>query len=110
MSLRRCSVRIAAVCLVAAAAISGLAGSASADTDLDVEAGYGGIGHGGRPFPLLIEVTTDVLFVGELRISSQGAGLAIARPVEIPGGTTREFTVAWEGSPWGFDTAQRSNS
>ena len=67
--------------------------------------GYGGIGHGGRPFPLLIEVTTDVLFVGELRISSQGAGLAIARPVEIPGGTTREFTVVWEGSPWGFDGA-----
>ena len=65
--------------------------------------GYGGIGDGGRPFPLLIEVTTDVLFVGELRISSQDAGVAIARPVEIPGGTTREFTVVWEGSPWGFD-------
>ena len=66
--------------------------------------GYGGIGDGGRSFPLLIEVTTDVLFVGELRISSQDAGLAIARPVEIPGGTTREFTVVWEGSPWGFGT------
>ena len=99
------SSRLAAICLVIVAAVAGLPGSAAAETDLAVEVGYGGIGHSGRPFPLLIEVTTDVLFVGELRISSQDAGLAIARPVEIPGGTTREFTVVWEGSPWGFDGA-----
>ena len=105
VSLRRTSSRLAAICLVIVAAVAGLPGSAAAETDLAVEVGYGGIGHGGRSFPLLIEVTTDVLFVGELRISSQDTGLAIARPVEIPGGTTREFTVVWEGSPWGFDTA-----
>ena len=83
------------------AAIGGLPGSAAAETDLVVEAGYGRFGHGGRPFPLHIEVTADALFVGELRISSRDSGLAIAKPVEIPGGTTREFTVIWEGGPLG---------
>ena len=105
MSLRRWSLRLAAFCLVVATVVGGLAGSAAAQTDLVVEVGYGGMGRGGRPFPLLIEVTTDVLFVGELRISSRDTGLAIARPVEVPGGTTREFTVVWEGSPWGFGSA-----
>lgn len=65
-----------------------------------MEAGYRGYGQAGRPFPLRIAVTADVLFVGELQISSPDSGLAIARQVEIPAGTTREFTVVWEGSPW----------
>ena len=105
LSLRRWKPRFAAFCLVVVAAIGGLPGSAAADTDLAVEVGYGRFGHVGRPFPLLIEVTADALFVGELRISSRDSGLAIAKPVEIPGGTTREFTVIWEGSPWGLDSA-----
>ena len=105
LSLQRWKPRLAAFCLVMVAAIGGLPGSAAADTDLVVEAGYGGFVQGGRPFPLLIEVTTDVLFVGEMRISSRDSGLAIAKPVEIPGGTTREFTVIWEGSPWSLDSA-----
>ena len=105
VSVRRWSPRLAVFWLVVAAAIGGSAGSAGAETGLAVEAGYGGFVQGGRPFPLRIEVTTDVLFVGELRISSRDSGLAIAKPVEIPGGTTRQLTVIWEGGPWGFGSA-----
>ena len=105
VSIRRVGPRLATFCLVVLAALGGLPGSAAAETSLAVEAGYGGYGQAGRPFPLLIAVTADALFVGELQISSPGSGLAIARQLEIPGGTTREFTVVWEGSPWGDSTA-----
>jgi len=101
VSIRRVGTRLAAFCLVVLAAIGALPGNAAAETSLVVEAGYGGHGQPGRPFPLLIAVTTDVLFVGELQIGSPDSGLAIARQVEIPAGTTREFTVVWEGNPWG---------
>ncbi len=94
---------MAAFCAVVLVAIGGLTGSAAAETDLAVEAGYGGYGQPGRPFPLVIAVTADVLVVGELQISSPDSGLAIAKRVEIPGGTTREFTVVWESS--GGDSA-----
>ena len=104
MLIRRVGTRLATLCLVVLAAISALAGTAAAETSLVVEAGYGGYGQPGRPFPLLIAVTADVLFVGELQISSPDSGLAIARQVEIPAGTTREFTVVWDGSPWGDST------
>lgn len=101
VSIRRVGSRLATFCFVVLAAIGGLAGSVAAETNVAVAAGYGGYGQAGRPFPLLIAVTSDVLFVGELQIGSPDSGLAIARQVEIPGGTTREFTVVWEGSPWG---------
>ena len=101
---RRLSLRLAVFCSLVVAAVGGLPGIAAAETEVAVDAGYGGLGHVGRPFPLHIEVTTDVLFVGELRISSRGSGLAIARQVEIPGGTTREFTVVWAWNPWRVGT------
>ena len=104
MSIRRVGTRLAAFCVVVLVAIGGLPGSAAADTSLAVEAGYGGYGQAGRPLPLQIAVTSDVLFVGELQISSPDSGLAITRQVEIAGGTTREFTVVWEGNPWGGGT------
>ena len=105
MSIWRVGTRLATFCLVVLATIGALPGTAAAETSLVVEAGYGGYGQPGRPFPILIAVTADVLFVGELQISSPDSGLAIARQVEIPAGTTREFTVVWEGSQWGDSAA-----
>ena len=105
VSIRRVGPRLASFCLVVLATLGGLPGSAAAETSLAVEAGYGGYSQAGRPFPLLIAVTADVLFVGELLISSPDSGLAIVRQVEIPGGTTREFTVVWEGSARGDNAA-----
>ena len=94
-----------ALCGVALAVVWGLPGSAAAETVLAAEAGYGGYIEAGRPFPLLIEVSSDSLFVGELLISSRDTDLAVVKPVEVPGGTARRIAVLWESSPWGVGGA-----
>ena len=61
-----------------------------------------GIRSGDRPFPLIVKIASDVLFKGELLIKS--GRLVSSRSVEIPGGTTREFTIIVDaGLGWGWN-------
>ena len=76
-------------------------GEARGRTALRVQAGYGGFARIGRPFLLRIEVAADSLFTGSLQIISGRSEFAVTRPVEIPGGTTREFALVWEPDPYG---------
>ena len=68
---------------------------------LRVQAGYDGFARIGRPFLLRIEVAAEGLFAGSLQIAGDPSSLVVTKPVEIPGGATREFTVVWEPHPYG---------
>jgi hypothetical protein len=66
--------------------------AASADTTMAVESGYGGAFAPGWPVPVQVEVTADRLVRGRLEVEV-GAGVPVALPVEIPGGSQKRFLV-----------------
>ncbi|MDQ1428709.1 MAG: hypothetical protein QOK39_2185 [Acidimicrobiaceae bacterium] len=76
--------------LPAAASAAALA-SAPAPARLVVDAGDSGGFIPGRPLPVRVEVTTDVLVAGQLVVSTGSSRLA--RPVQIPGGSTQRFEL-----------------
>lgn len=79
---------------------SGVAGTTStvaqAATTLDVQVGYGGSFYPGRPVRVRITVTADRLVRGtlEVRMAQGPAQVVLSRPVEVPGGSDKQFVVA----------------
>ncbi len=92
-------VRLLSVLLVAASTL-GVASTAEAATGLVVSAGYDGYAQPGRAYPVTVEVSTDELFEGQLRITSGGGAYGTTRAVEFAGGTVNEITVVVEQSPF----------
>lgn len=58
---------------------------------LVIDAGDSGGFIPGRPLPVRVEVTTDVLVAGQLVVVAGSSRLA--RPVQIPGGSTQRFEL-----------------
>lgn len=92
---------VAVVALVVAGAGLGVVGTpaALAETDLDVEAGYGdGLYVPGRALPVRVRITADRLVSGELRVELRSLGgggqMPVDVPVEVPGGSTKDIVVA----------------
>jgi len=68
---------------------------AAAETKLTVEAGYNGAFIPGRPVPVRVVVTADRLVKGSLvlQISGFTDGTTTTLPVEVPGGSVKEFLI-----------------
>ncbi len=74
------------------------AGPAAAATSLKVVGAYDGSYVPGRPLAVRVQVTADRLVRGRLEVGTAG-GTPVAIPVEVPGGSTKEFLVvmpAWQ--------------
>lgn len=65
----------------------------SSAATVKVDASYGETRVFDKPTPLFIEVSSDTLFVGELRITSDLDDATTKIPVNIPAATTRDFTA-----------------
>ncbi len=94
--LRATRAFVAAVALGAPAVLV-TASPASAETTLEVEAGYDGMYLPGRPVPVRVVVTADRLVRGTLEVvvgGGFGAGVTTTTvPVEVPGGSVKELVV-----------------
>ena len=81
----------------AAAVVASLiwASPASAETTLQVDAGYAGSFVAGHEVPVRVRVSADRLLRGtlEVGIGTQENGIPVAIPVEVPGGSQKEFLV-----------------
>lgn len=68
---------------------------ASAETTILVDAGYAGSFVAGKEVPVRIRVSADRLLRGtlEVGIGRQENGIPVAMPVEVPGGSQKEFLV-----------------
>ena len=89
--------------LAAAVAASLLwATPAAAETTLQVDAGYAGSFVTGQEVPVRVTVSADRLMRGTLEVGVGGADNAVpvAMPVEIPGGSQKEFLLT---APGGLD-------
>ena len=75
---------------------------ASAETTLQVDAGYAGSFVAGKEVPVRIRVSADRLLRGtlEVGVGSQENGVPVAMAVEVPGGSQKEFLVT---APSGFN-------
>ncbi len=94
--------RLAAAALVAIPASAVVLGPAAlpaaAATTLKVTGAYDGSYVPGRPMAVRVQVAADRLVRGRLEVGA-GDGTPVALPVEIPGGSTKEFLVvvpAWQ--------------
>lgn len=78
------------------------AGPAAADTTLQVDAGYAGAFVPGNPVPVRVAISADRLLRGTLQVVV-GAATPVELPVEVPGGSQKQFLVVagtfFEGSP-----------
>src|SRR5690349_3074297 len=78
------------------------AGPASADTTLDVDAGYAGLFIPGQEVPVRVRITADRLVRGtlEVEVGSADNGTPVALAVEVPGGSQKQFLVT---APSGYN-------
>ena len=78
---------------------------ASAETTLQVDAGYAGSFVVGQEVPVRVRVSADRLMRGtlEVGIGSIENATPVAMPVEVPGGSQKEFLIV---APSGIDPAQ----
>jgi hypothetical protein len=78
---------------------------ASAETTLQVDAGYAGSFVAGQAVPVRVRVSADRLMRGtlEVGIGSPESAVPVAMPVEVPGGSQKEFLIV---APSGMDPAQ----
>jgi hypothetical protein len=70
--------------------------SAHAETGLVVEAGFaGGLYTPGRSVPVRVRITADRLVQGTLRVELESfdESVPVAVPVEVPGGSSKEYLV-----------------
>ncbi len=70
-------------------------GPASAETTLEVEAGYAGAFIPGQEVPVRVRVTADRLVRGtlEVAVGSPENGVPVAMAVEVPGGGQKQFLI-----------------
>jgi hypothetical protein len=73
------------------AAVALASAPAPSPARLIVDAGDAGGFIPGRPLPVRVEVTTDVLVAGQLVVATGSSRLS--RPVQIPGGSTQRFEL-----------------
>lgn len=72
--------------------------AAQAETQLAVEAGWGGRYRPGQPVPVWIEVTSDRLIQGTLTVTADD-GTETSMRVEIPGGSVKQFFLVVPTAP-----------
>lgn len=77
------------------------ASPASAETTILVDAGYAGSFVAGKEVPVRIRVSADRLLRGtlEVGIGSPENGVPVAMPVEVPGGSQKEFLIVASSGP-----------
>lgn len=83
--------KLLAAATVAVALVLAPAAPASAATSLTLEVGYAASYVPGQPVPVRVQVAADRLVSGELQIVVDG--VTTAAPVEVPGGSEKEFLV-----------------
>lgn len=82
------------------------ASPAAAATKVKVQAGSNGTYRFGKPFPVRATVTSDRLVRGTLEFSMKtdfgpAVSNALNVPVEVSGGSTKQYVVALPGEMWG---------
>jgi hypothetical protein len=106
-ALRRAGLAVAAVATALAGLTTTGASPAAADTRLEVSAGYaGGNFVPGRALPVRVRITADRLVKGTLRVQIESSGdtVPVTVPVEVPGGSNKEYLVVLPTLA-GFDSA-----
>ena len=94
MSRRRLGQLAAAVVLASGIVVVG-APPSSAATALEVQAGFDGAYSPGRAVRVRIAIVADHLVRGALDVRvTLGPSIVVTRPVEVPGGSTKELVVA----------------
>ena len=75
---------------------------ASAETTLQIDAGYAGSFVAGHEIPVRVRVAADRLMRGtlEVGVGNFDNGVPVAMPVEVPGGSQKEFLLV---APSGFN-------
>lgn len=88
--------------LIAVVATVVWASPAGAETTMAVDAGYAGAFVAGQEVPVRVRVSADRLVRGtlEVGIGNLENGVPVAMPVEVPGGSQKEFLVT---APSGFN-------
>jgi len=86
---------VVAVVVAAVGPVFG-AGSAAAETTLEVDAGYAGSFVPGKEVPVRVRVSADRLVRGtlEIAVGSLDNAVPVAMAVEVPGGSEKQFVVA----------------
>lgn len=86
---------VAAVVASVALTTLGGAGPASAETTLEVDAGYAGAFVPGQEVPIRVRVTADRLVRGtlEVAVGTPENGTPVAMAVEVPGGGQKQFLM-----------------
>src|SRR5829696_8304599 len=71
------------------------AAPASAETTLEVDAGYAGSFVPGQVVPVRVRISADRLVRAtlEVGVGTSENGVPVAMPVEVPGGSQKEFLV-----------------
>jgi hypothetical protein len=98
--------RLGAVVAVVVVAVVAGAAPASAETDLQAEAGYvDGQIVPGRPVPVRVQIRSDQLMTGSLTVTPHtlgDPGEAVTTAVEVAGGSVKDFLVVvpteWDGN------------
>lgn len=110
MVLPRVTEKVFARLLIGVAALLGsLVSSAApvfAGSEMVVTVGYGGYVQAGLAYPVAVEVSTDELFSGELRFSTDGGVGAVTRDVQFAGGTVNDVTTVLDQSPFNTGSLQ----
>jgi hypothetical protein len=88
----RPALRCAAVAVTAVAAnVLAWASPAAGETVVEIDAGYAGTYIPGRPLPVRVQLGADRLVSGDLQVSVNGLPTHV--PVEVPGGSRKEFLI-----------------
>ncbi len=91
---------IAGLCATVICVVGMLVPAASAQPALDVEAGYEGFAHDNTSLPVRVAVQADRLISGRIEVVTtvpfgpgMDSGSVVSAPVELAGGTTKEFVL-----------------
>ena len=96
---------VTALAALAAFLVGPAAAPAAAATTIGVAGAYDGTYVPGRPVAVRVQVTADRLLQGLLEVSV-AEGTPVAIPIEVPGGSAKEFLVVVPGSQsFNFDGA-----
>ncbi len=70
---------------------AGLPVSAQTGIELEASAGIGGYAAPNKPLTVVVTITTEVLFAGEIELNASGALIRV--PAEVPAGSTKTFEI-----------------
>ncbi|MGH2690300.1 MAG: hypothetical protein ACRDKW_16060 [Actinomycetota bacterium] len=90
--------------LLAPPAVPSAAATAAAGDALTVTAGWGGLGFPGQSIPIRARIAAERLLAGrlEVELAQRGASTAatFTLPVEVPGGSVKEYVLAVPTPEW----------